>query len=90
MQGGFGAVILINLIYSFVVPGISWGGHVGGLIGGVLAMLALQFGDRHRAQALAIAGCVAIGAASFAGAIAVAKSSEVEPVAPVTFFTPGQ
>jgi membrane associated rhomboid family serine protease len=30
-------LILINLAFSFAVPNISWGGHVGGLIGGIIA-----------------------------------------------------
>jgi membrane associated rhomboid family serine protease len=78
LQRWVGGLIVFNLVFSFVFPGISWGGHVGGLIGGALVTLVLQLGDRHRRQALAIAGCVAIGAGAFAGGIAVAKSSEIE------------
>ncbi|HUG86923.1 MAG TPA: rhomboid family intramembrane serine protease [Euzebya sp.] len=37
MQSGLGAVILINLAFTFLVPGISIGGHVGGLLGGLVA-----------------------------------------------------
>ncbi len=35
-------VLAINLFISWRIPGISIGGHVGGLIGGVLAALALE------------------------------------------------
>ena len=33
--GGVGAMIAINLVFTFAVPGISIGGHLGGLVGGV-------------------------------------------------------
>src|SRR3984893_11126542 len=78
MQSGIGTLILINLVISFTLPGISWGGHVGGLLGGALAALVVQVGTRYRSQALALAGCVAIGLAAAAGSVATAKSSEVE------------
>jgi membrane associated rhomboid family serine protease len=43
--------IVINLAISFAIPNISWGGHVGGLIGGILITLAYaHWGDRGRAQ----------------------------------------
>jgi membrane associated rhomboid family serine protease len=79
MQSGVGGLILINLIISFSVPGISWGGHIGGLIGGALAAWLIHFGQRHSAQALALAGCVLIAAAAVSGSLATAKSSEVQP-----------
>jgi membrane associated rhomboid family serine protease len=83
LQSQIGGLIIINLIFSFTFSGISVGGHIGGLIGGALAMLAVQFGDRLRSLALALAGCAAIGAASFAGSIAVSKSSEAPASVPV-------
>jgi membrane associated rhomboid family serine protease len=90
MQSGIGTLILINLVISFTLPGISWGGHVGGLIGGVLAALVLQAGERRRAQALAIAACAAIGLAAAVGSVAAASSSEVEPAGsgPLTLVNP--
>jgi len=51
LAGQAAALVAINLGISFVIPGISWGGHVGGLIGGILIMLAYgHWGDRGRAQ----------------------------------------
>jgi membrane associated rhomboid family serine protease len=37
MDTGLGAIILLNLVFTFAVPGISIGGHVGGLVGGAVA-----------------------------------------------------
>jgi membrane associated rhomboid family serine protease len=79
MQSGVGTLILVNLVISFTLPGISWGGHVGGLVGGALAALAIQLGDRRRSPVLGLAACAAIAAAAVAGSLASAKSSEVEP-----------
>jgi membrane associated rhomboid family serine protease len=78
MQSGVGGLIVINLIISFTISGISWGGHVGGLIGGALAASAFQLSLERRRQALSYAACALIAAAAIAGSIATAKSSEVE------------
>ena len=43
-------LIVINLAFSFTFSGISWGGHVGGLIGGILATLTFaRWGRGHAA-----------------------------------------
>jgi membrane associated rhomboid family serine protease len=62
-------LIAVNLIFTFAIPNISIGGHVGGLIGGALSMLAFsRLGRTHaiygRPGLLGIAGVVAIGVAS--------------------------
>jgi membrane associated rhomboid family serine protease len=37
MDTGLGGIIIINLVFTFAVPGISIGGHIGGLVGGAVA-----------------------------------------------------
>jgi membrane associated rhomboid family serine protease len=69
LGGSVLGLILINLVFSFTIPGISWGGHVGGLIGGMLCMLALtHFGSGRgaygRLELVGVAGVVAIGVLS--------------------------
>jgi membrane associated rhomboid family serine protease len=64
-------LIAINLALSFTIPGISWGGHVGGLIGGILATLAIsRFGRGHiaygRPGVAGIVGLIAVGVVSVA------------------------
>jgi membrane associated rhomboid family serine protease len=90
MQSGVGTLIVFNLIFSFTVPGISWGGHVGGLIGGAVAALVIQLGNRYRRQALALAACAAIAAGAVVGSLATSHSSEVQPATPSqgTLITP--
>jgi membrane associated rhomboid family serine protease len=41
-----GFVILINLFLTFTISGISWQGHVGGLLGGIAAIEALSLAGR--------------------------------------------
>ncbi|HUH81080.1 MAG TPA: rhomboid family intramembrane serine protease [Solirubrobacteraceae bacterium] len=77
-QSGVGGLIVLNLIISFSIPGISWGGHIGGLVGGTVAAFVLRFGQVHRNQVLALLGCAAIGVAAFAGSIMTAHSSKPE------------
>lgn len=71
-----GFLIVINLIFTFTVRGISVGGHLGGLAGGFLCALLIIAGERGRLgpsprllESLALVG---VGAGSFFGGIAVA------------------
>jgi len=72
MESGIGGLIIINLIFSFTFSNISVGAHIGGLIGGALAALAIRLADERKAPALGLLACVALSAAAVAGAIAVA------------------
>jgi membrane associated rhomboid family serine protease len=35
-QSGIGPLLVVNLLFTFLVPGISIGGHLGGLAGGAV------------------------------------------------------
>jgi membrane associated rhomboid family serine protease len=53
--GWVAAIIGINLVFTFTIPRISWQGHVGGLITGLLVACAYVYpapGIRNRVQAL--------------------------------------
>lgn len=47
-SGGLFAVLAINLVFGFVVPGIAWQGHLGGLVAGALGGFAVVRGPRGR------------------------------------------
>jgi membrane associated rhomboid family serine protease len=73
----FGIFVLLNLLLTFGVSGISIGGHIGGLIGGTVAALLVIFVEqRMRGQrqgyVIELIGIVVMIAATFAGALAVA------------------
>jgi membrane associated rhomboid family serine protease len=64
-MGGIGAVIAINLFITISVPGISIGGHLGGLIGGVLCGLGFEtIGRRLRGNAMIAASLLFAAALS--------------------------
>ena len=67
-----GLLIIFNLGLSFLLAGISIGGHIGGLIGGALAGMALGYADRHRSRALGYVACAVLSLFAVVGAIAAA------------------
>lgn len=72
LSAGIGIFLVLNLLFTFSVPGISIGGHIGGLIGGTVAALAIVAAERTRAtwtSAAQGAAFLAMCAAAVAGSL---------------------
>ena len=77
-----GLFVVLNLVFTFSVPGISVGGHIGGLIGGAIAALLLeQIAKRVKGTnriVLEVAAILFVSALSIAGALwAAGQGSQV-------------
>lgn len=57
-------LIVLNLAFTFAIPGISKGGHLGGLVGGILATFAFDEARRRRMPVLGVVLALVIAAAS--------------------------
>lgn len=57
-------LLAVNLVYGFVVSGVDWRAHVGGLIAGLLLGAAFVFAPRDRRRALSVAASVVVGVAA--------------------------
>ncbi|SBT49420.1 rhomboid family intramembrane serine protease [Micromonospora auratinigra] len=56
-------ILVINLIFTFTVPGISIAGHLGGLVVGALAALVLAYAPRGRRNLFQAAGTAVLAVA---------------------------
>ena len=68
LGGSVMGLVILNVVFTFAIPNISIGGHLGGLIGGMLAMAALSIAGRHpvygRFDLLSLLALLAIAAGS--------------------------
>ncbi len=65
LMGQAMVLILVNLAFTFAVPGISIGGHLGGLAGGIVATYGLMR-FRFRETTVGVLIAVGVGVASLA------------------------
>lgn len=73
-QSGVGGLLAVNLVLTFVVPGISIGGHLGGMVGGFLVgafMLRVETTRRSVVDGVLVAAI--ISALAVAGSALVAR-----------------
>ena len=77
MQSGLGITLLLNLGITFLIPNISIGGHIGGLVaGGIVGYLMFELADRRRiSMTPVLAGCAVLAVALAIGCVAVASSA---------------
>jgi len=66
LMGQAMVLILVNMALTFAVPGISIGGHLGGLVGGIVATYALMQFRFPPQRALGFAIAAGVGVASLA------------------------
>jgi membrane associated rhomboid family serine protease len=79
-QSGLGLTLIINVVFSLGVAGISIGGHLGGVVGGAICgWLIVNLGERRNLPAAALAGCALVAVLSVVVAIAVAGGHGLTP-----------
>ena len=77
MQSGLGITLLLNLGITFLIPGISIGGHLGGLFaGGIVGYLMFDVAERKRVSDAIVYGISAVLAIALAvGGVVLAQSA---------------
>jgi membrane associated rhomboid family serine protease len=79
-QSGLGLTLIINLVFTLSVKGISIGAHLGGLAAGVIIGFAIvELGEKRRIEHAPLAVCVLIAVVAVIGAVAVAGQTGIAP-----------
>jgi membrane associated rhomboid family serine protease len=78
MRSGLGTVILLNLGITFLIPGISIGGHLGGLVGGAIAAFAIERLPARRSAIMQVAACGLLAAVCAVAGVVVADNKAAD------------
>lgn len=68
--GGIIGVILVNGVLSFVLPGVAWQAHLGGLVTGALLGAAYAYAPAGRQKTVSVLATVVVAAGLAASALA--------------------
>ncbi len=69
-RSGIGGLIIVNVLFTFAVPGISIGGHLGGLVGGlVVGYLIFQLERVTTSPVPAVVACLVVGTMLWMGCL---------------------
>ncbi|HJM26421.1 MAG: rhomboid family intramembrane serine protease [Acidimicrobiales bacterium] len=79
-SSGVGGLVVINLVFTVSRPGISLGGHVGGLIGGAVVAWMIDEADRRRASRSVGSVLTVVSAVVFAAAAVWAAGNWADPL----------
>lgn len=79
-QSGLVPILILNLVFTLTVAGVSIGGHLGGLLAGLAAgWLVVEHGERRNHGRVVLLGCLAIAILAVAGSLLVAGGTGLTP-----------
>ncbi len=79
-QSGLMPVLVLNFVFTLTYPDVSVGGHLGGLVAGLICgWLVVEVHERRGKQRLALAGCALVAVLSIVASLAVASGTGLTP-----------
>lgn len=84
-SSGLGPILVLNLVVTFLVPGIAIGGHLGGVVGGFAAGWVLEEVEERSGRPMALAAAAAIATALFGLALLASERAAASIGFPVGF-----
>jgi membrane associated rhomboid family serine protease len=71
-QSGLGLTLVVNIVFSLSISGISIGAHIGGLVGGAICgWLFMELVDKRRLRIPFLLGCAVVGVVAVVASYAI-------------------